>query len=317
MSDTSKCGICSELLTDGAHCTACNLMVHYHCGGVNEAGYRRLGDRKLIWRCSKCKQAGNTMPASPRSPLSVPDSAVLQEIRALSEKFAAFENMKEDILALKNEFAEFKTSLVNQHNEVMKEITGKINDMEQRIVQVEKVQSQVEQLQSRIVQLEEDQNNKDQWSRSNNIEVKGIPQTSNENLFDIITNIGNKINHPVSKNQINFITRVPTSDKDRIKPIIVCFCQRYVKENFVAAARQELKTLSLTPAKIGLNGNQKIFINDHLTIMNKMLLSKTKKTAAEVGFRYVWVKNAKIYARKDDTSPIVMIKTEKDLRKIV
>lgn len=160
MSDTSKCGICSELLTDGAHCTACNLMVHYHCGGVNEAGYRRLDDRKHIWRCSKCKQAGNTMPASPRSPLSVPDSAVLQEIRALSEKFAAFENMKEDILALKNEFVEFKTSLVNQHNEVMKEITGKINDMEQRIVQVEKVQSQVEQLQSRIVRLEEDQKTK-------------------------------------------------------------------------------------------------------------------------------------------------------------
>lgn len=292
-------------------------MVHFHCGGVNEAGYRRLGDRKLSWRCSRCKQVGNTMPSSPRSPLSTPDSVVLQEIRALSMKFTALESMKEDIVALKYEFAEFKTSITNQYNEVIKEITGKISNLELRLAEIEKVQSQVAQLQIRLDGLEEDQNNKDQWSRINNIEIKGVPQTSNENLFDIVTKISAKVNYPISKNHINFITRVPTSEKDRIKPIIVCFCQRYVKEDFVAAARHEMKTSIITPAKIGLNGNQKIFVNDHLTIRNKMLLSKTKRSAAEAGFRYVWVKNTKIYARKDDTSPIVIIKTEKDLKKII
>lgn len=318
--DTQKCGVCSDALTDGAHCKSCNLMMHFHCGGVTETGYRKLGDRTRVWRCSKCKLAGNVLqPAVPVSPTPVtePESVVLQEIRALSLKFATLENMKEEIVALRNEFVDFKTTMANQYNEVMKEFTGKLNDMELRIEKVEKVQDQVEQLQARLDKLEDDNNSKDQWSRMNNVEVKGVPQTGNENLFEIIAKISAKVNYPVSKNQINFITRVPTSEKDHIKPIIVCFCQRYVKEDFIAAARHELKTSPLTPVKIGLIGNHKIFINDHLTIRNKMLLSKTKTTSAEMDYKYVWVKHAKIHARKNDLSPVLVIRSEKDLQKMV
>lgn len=320
-----KCGSCEEPLTDGAHCTVCNQELHFRCAGITETGYRKLGDRKLTWRCSSCKISASNLvgnafqPVTPMSsPTPVPEteSMVLHEIRALSLKFATFENMKEEIIALRSEFAEFKTTMANQYSEVMKEFTGKLNDMELRIVKVERVQDQVEQLQARLDKLEEDNINKDQWSRMNNVEVKGVPQTSNENLFEIIAKIGAKINYPVSKNQINFITRVPTSEKDRIKPIIVRFCQRYVKEDFIAAARHELKTSPLKPVAIGLIGNHKIFINDHLTIRNKMLLSKTKKTSAEMDFKYVWVKHAKIHVRKNDTSPILVIKSEKDLQKI-
>lgn len=325
--NTYKCGACEEPLSDGVHCTVCNQELHFRCAGITESGYRKLGDRKLTWRCSSCKisatnlMAGNAVqpftPISSPTPVPEHESMVLQEIRALSLKFAALENMKEEIIALRNEFAEFKTTMTNQYSEVMREVTGKLNDMELRIVKVEKVQDQVEQLQARLVTLEEDNNNKDQWSRMNNIEVKGVPQTGNENLFEIIAKIGAKVNYPVSKNQIDFITRVPTSEKDRIKPIIVRFCQRYVKEDFIAAARHELKASPLTPVKIGLIGNHKIFINDHLTIRNKMLLSKTKKTSSEMDFKYVWVKHAKIHVRKNDASPIVVLKSEKDLQKII
>lgn len=325
--NTYKCGSCEEPLSDGAHCTVCNQELHFRCAGITETGYRKLGDRKLTWRCSSCKISATNLTAGnasqPVTPMSSPtpvletESVVLQEIRALSLKFATLANMKEEIIALRNEFAEFKTTMANQYSEVMKEVTGKFNDMELRIVKVERVQDQVEQLQARLDKLEEDNINKDQWSRMNNVEVKGVPQTSNENLFEIIAKIGAKVNYPVSKNQINFITRVPTSEKDRIKPIIVRFCQRYVKEDFIAAARHELKTSPLTPVTIGLIGNHKIFINDHLTIRNKMLLSKTKKTSAEIDIKYVWVKHAKIHVRKNDTSPILVIKSEKDLQKII
>uniref|UniRef100_A0A2A4K238 FP protein C-terminal domain-containing protein n=1 Tax=Heliothis virescens TaxID=7102 RepID=A0A2A4K238_HELVI len=316
--ETNKCGACDETMSEGAHCTVCNQTLHFHCAGITEAGHRKLGDRKLTWRCSKCKLSSITQASnSPRSPRPESESAILSEIRALSAKLAPLEGLKDEILAMKSEFADLKSSLSKEFNDTVKEFSVKINDMEHRILQMEKMQDQVIQLQSRLDKLDEESENKDQWSRMNNVEIKGLPLAKNENLFDILSKIGTKINYNILKTQINFITRVPSQQKDHEKPIIVSFCNRYIKEDFVAAARLESKTSPLSTAQIGMPGNHKIYVNDHLTLKNKILLSKTKKVAAEANFQYVWVKHAKIHARKSDTSPVLFIKSEKDLAKIV
>lgn len=315
--EIQKCGACNDTLSDGVNCTSCNQILHFHCSGITEAGYRKLGDRKLTWRCIKCKQVNTQTPSSPRSPYPESNSTVLMEIRALSSKLAPLEGLKNDILALRSEFADLKSSLNQQFNDVVKEFATKIQDMEQRITQMEVVHNQVDNIQLRLDKLEEESDRKDQWSRMNNIEIKGLPQSNNENLFDLISKIGTKIKYQISKTQINFVTRVPSQQKDNIKPIIVRFCNRYAKEDFVAAARYESKTSPLTTNHMGLPGNHKIYINDHLTLKNKNLLSKTKKLAAEKDFRYVWVKHAKIYIRKMDTSPVILVKSEQEIAKLV
>lgn len=318
--ESQKCGSCGEQLSEGAKCTACNQSLHYHCAGITEGGYRKLGDRKLSWRCHKCRQlnvGATQLPSSPRSPISESDSAVLMEIRALAAKLAPLEGLKNEMSALRNEFVDLRGSFQTQFDDIIKTFGAKIENMEQRIVQLQGVKVQVDGLQARLDKLDDEAESKDQWLRLNNIEVKGIPQSKNENLFEVITKIGQKINYPICKTQINFLARVPTRDKEHTKPIIVGFCNRYVKEDFIAAARYESKTTSMIASHIGLPGNGKIFINDHLTMNNKLLLSKTKKAASEMDFRYVWVKHAKIHARKTDTSPVLVIKTEKDLGKLV
>lgn len=314
---SKKCAICDDQLTDGVRCSVCGNELHFQCAGITEAGHRKLGDRKFSWRCMKCKQTCALQPpGSPVLPRPETESAVLLEIRALAAKLAPLEGLKDEILALRSEFADMKSSINQQFNEVVKEFNGRISDLEQRVVGLEKVQGQIDQLQVRLDKLEEDSDNGDQWSRMNNVEVKGLMASNNENLFQIISSIGAKINYPIVKSQINFITRVPTREKDRIKPVIVSFCNRYVKEDFVAAARYVSKTSPLTTSQIGLAGNQRIFINDHLTTKNKILLSKAKKLASEMDFQYVWVKHSKIHLRKMDTTPVVIVKSEKDLSKI-
>ncbi|KAJ8723218.1 hypothetical protein PYW08_003130 [Mythimna loreyi] len=318
--ESQTCSSCNEDLTEGARCTVCNQSLHYHCAGITEGGYRKLGDRKHTWRCHRCRQlsvGAAQLPSSPRSPISESDSAILMEIRALSAKFTSLEGLKDEMSALRNEFADLKSSFQTQFDDMAKKFGVKIENMEQRILHLEKVQGQVEELRAKLDRMDDETESREQWLRSNNVEIKGIPQSLNENLFEMVTKIGQKINYPISKTQINFISRVPTREKDHIKPIIVGFCNRYVKEDFIAAARYESKSTTLIASHIGLPGKNKIFINDHLTLRNKMLLSKTKKAAAETDFRYVWVKHAKIHARKTDTSPVITVKTEKDLGKIV
>lgn len=60
----------------------------------------------------------------------------------------------------------------------------------------------------------------------------------------------------------------------------------------------------------------KIFINDHLTRHNKLLLSRAKKLASDNNYNYTWVQNCRILVRKNNTSPILRINTESDLSKI-
>ncbi|KAF9424314.1 hypothetical protein HW555_000453 [Spodoptera exigua] len=313
--EIQNCGSCGDNVSEGVQCTVCNQYLHFQCSGVTEAGYRRLGDRKFTWRCFKCKQSNTPQP--PSSPRPENESAILLEIRALSAKMAPLDNLKDEFSALRSEFAELKSSFHNQYIAMIDDLNNKINGMESRIAQAEKVQEQVASIRVRLEKLEEDSDNKDQWSRMSNVEVKGIEQTKNENLIDIIQKVGTKINYPIHKSQINFVTRVPTKDPENIKPIIVCFSNRYVKEDFIAAARYEFKTTPLTADQLQLKGKHRIYINDHLTTKNKNLLSKTKKAAIEANFRYVWVKHAKIHIRKTDTSPVIIIKSEKDLVKIV
>lgn len=309
------CGACRENLSDGAHCTVCNLDYHFHCAAITEGGYRKLGEeRKATWRCPKCRQGGQQqqVPGAGSSTQQL-HSEVLEDIRS---KLAPLATLVDEVKELRAELSNLRTS-VNQANNSIQEFNSRFNNIEIRLTKVETTQNQLTELQARLDKLERECDEKDQWSRMNNIEIKGVTLTATENLFDVIKTIGSKINYTVPDTQINFITRVPSWDPKQIKPIIVCFNNRYVKENFVAAARAYSKTQPLIAADLGYAGRQKIFVNDHLSPKYKQLLSKAKTAAKDRNFQYVWVKHSKIFVRMCDTSPVLNIKNEKDLAKII
>lgn len=307
----SECFKCGDTMTDCVQCSACTSQFHFHCAGITEVGYRKLGDRKSTWRCVPCKQSGVPCTSSAAASAASSQSAdcMLQEIRALAVKLAPLESLAEDLKALRSEFAEMRSSL--------KEFNAKVTEFDKRLSNVEKMQSRFGEVETRLSKLEEDAKSKEQWTRMNNVELKGVPEIRNENLYDVVTKIGTKISYAIEKHQINFITRVQTRNAGHVKPIIVCFNNRYVKENFIAAARLANREAPLAASSIGLKGASRIYVNDHLTTDNKNLLSKVKLKAKELGFQYVWVKHAKIHARRGDGSPIILIRTEQDLKKII
>ncbi|CAG4943587.1 unnamed protein product [Parnassius apollo] len=93
--DIYYCGACGELLSECPHCIVCNQELHFHCAGITKAAYRNLGDRKSTWRCIKCKQTHSIQP--PLSPKFESDALILKEIRALSDKLAPLECLKDEV----------------------------------------------------------------------------------------------------------------------------------------------------------------------------------------------------------------------------
>lgn len=172
---------------------------------------------------------------------------------------------------------------------------------------------------TRIKALEEESSKQQQWSRMQNIEVIGIPEQKEEVTSTVIQNLIHFIGVPIELSDIEFAHRVQprrsTSSDRTSRAIVVRLRQRVLKDRIVAAAR---KHRSLNARDLGLGGeSNRVFINEHLTKENKMLLSSCKQKAREANYKFVWTKNCRIYVRRNENSPPTPISSPADMVKIV
>ncbi|XP_063384735.1 uncharacterized protein LOC134670846 [Cydia fagiglandana] len=312
-----KCARCNEDVLDVIQCSRCKHYLDYKCAGVTEGGWRKLGERQRQWKCPNCKTAAasGASPAPPTTSSVEPPVVaaktltlehVMEELNKVNGSLAVLSTVASDIKEIRSDISDLRAT-VNQY-------ATDIKNLDERLTKVEEAHKELPALKSRLLELEECVSDTDQWLRLNNVEIKGVPQKNHENLFDIVSKIGSKIMCPLANPAINFVARVPSRDNSsRDKSIVLSFINRYVKEDFVAAAKQNR---TLCPLDLGLEGTGRIYVNDHLTVRNKILLSKTKKLAQEHEYEFKWVKNSKIFVRKNTSSQVIAIKNEKDLLKI-
>lgn len=312
-----KCASCDIDFNDGVQCTSCLRHLDFGCASITEAGWRKLGnDRRAVWRCPKCRISSPSLTPSP-SPAPAPEGTVsldtvLSEIREIKAQLAGLPSLTRDVKCIKEELKELRTS--NEfESKRLDDFSVKIAGIESRVVGLEQLQESVCSLQSDVDFIKSELSASDQRTRLNNVEIKGIPIKKDENLFTVLDKISQKVNFTFPKTQINYISRIPLfNTKD--KAIVVSFLNRYVKEDFVAAARS-VKTLSTL--ELGFEGqSNRVYVNDHLNADSKKLLNKTRALAKDREFKYVWVKHGKIHVRKQEGSAVLVISNEKDLNKL-
>lgn len=66
----------------------------------------------------------------------------------------------------------------------------------------------------------------------------------------------------------------------------------------------------------GRNEAKRVFVNDELTQLNRYLLWKTKNKAKELQWKFVWVKDGRIMAKKEETTRIFYIRNEPDIENL-
>ncbi|XP_049516982.1 uncharacterized protein LOC125942767 [Dermacentor silvarum] len=160
-------------------------------------------------------------------------------------------------------------------------------------------------LEKRLVHLE-------QYSRNSNIEIQGVRKEENENVLSVLSKIGEAINEPVQKSDIEVCHRVPTRNPDRSN-IIVQFKSRAKRDLMLKKA----KKMRIRNNDIGLSDDAQIYVNEHLCPALKRLLGMAVKRKHEKHWKSVWSFNGKIFARKSDDSGTIQIAREVDLEKII
>ncbi|XP_045507686.1 uncharacterized protein LOC123703653 [Colias croceus] len=304
-----ECCMCNALFNDGVLCGTCKRYFDYGCAQITETGWRKLGaDRRAAWKCGSCK----TATVSTSLPESVSLESIMREIRSMKNQLTGLPNLVESFNDIKTELSHIKASCEFLGGK-LEDFSIKINNFEDRLFNLEKLDGAVRALEEEISTLKTQAQDSDNRSRLNNIEIKGVPVKKDENLFSILDSISKSINCNIDRNQINYIYRIQSS-QSKEKSIIVSFLNRYIKEDFVAAGRA---TTNLCASNIGFKDfSHRIYINDHLSSKTKLLLNSVKSLAKEKGYQYTWIKYGKIHVRKNNTSRVLIISRKSDLNKI-
>lgn len=337
-------------MLDGALCSSCRLTFHFHCVSLAEVGWRRLGsDRQGTWICPECKitpQLNSPKPQLPEKPNTQEDTSnnvsSLQKIEAILQTLIKLPEQVEQLRSdLNNMASGMKTQIMDEFNTRFEEIeakleivetfkkernvlTIKLNKHEERISSLEKIfkdrEELIKELQIKTSVLEREYNRSQQQNRFLNIEIVGIPEKPDEDLPQLLLKIATSINANIAREDIEFITRVQPLQSQAGKPkrIIAKLNNRHAKDNIIANFRKINKSKGITSNDLGFEGNStKVFINEHLTIANKILLNNCRKRAKEQDIKFVWVKNCSVYMRHHEKSPSAAITSDEDLEKFL
>lgn len=197
------------------------------------------------------------------------------------------------------------------HGELLKENklqTQKIEELVSEIATCKKeniaLKSENEVLAAKINDLE-------QYSKNFNLEIQGVPETSGENVYQIVTKIANFLGADINTDEIERCHRLGKSKiPNKHSGIIAKFYSRNVKEVILKGKKGKG---DIQAEEIGFIGaTSKIYVNEHLTKTNKHLFWLAR-AAKQIGYKFVWTRRGKIFIRKDEHSPVIHIAKPADI----
>ncbi|KAI5637423.1 hypothetical protein NE865_09854 [Phthorimaea operculella] len=312
-----KCGICDKTTNNAERRTCSQCLKAYHIKCLPGSGSPKDSKTSTdTWKCPKCRAGatGSQVQQPPAKDLTTQindlkshfnsklDTIKSELLKEITNKITAVENsaktqhdaLLEKINALETCLTQAKTSQKLQ-TKTIEDLQLKVSNMELEITSLKSKVSDCDSVKQTL-------NDVEQRARLNNLEIFGVPERKTEDLFTIMLSVGQAVGVPMAKEDLEFVTRVPPRVKSPGLPktIIAKFKSSQLKDTLLSAAR---KNRHLTSNDIGVPGESKhIYVNEHLTSVNKALLKAARTKCKELGFSHIWTRNAKIYVRMHEKS---------------
>jgi phage host-nuclease inhibitor protein Gam len=209
-------------------------------------------------------------------------------------------------------FKENFAHLVEELKSIKTDLTGQVRELSNS---VEVLKNNNEEKDKVINALVLQVNDLEQYGRNRNIELINVEETEGEVIEDILSNLAGALGVDLVQSDIEAAHRLPSRKADRAPRIIVQFLSRKKREEFLRNKRTVVTSNRLTGVN-SQDGQKKVFINENLTSFYRDLLWRAKTRAKEVGFKFVWCRRGKIFARKDEATSVLKINSLQDLDKI-
>ncbi|XP_026325743.1 uncharacterized protein LOC113234605 [Hyposmocoma kahamanoa] len=304
-----------------------------------------------VWNCPECvskkpvskkndntpirnvnTSRGNKRPAlnSPptdnsRASMSRDDIREILEVmtKNMDDNFA---KMRQNMTSALDEQLKPIRAELSQMNDSMNFISNQYEDLKKvheasqlRVTELEKqsveLKATVEDLTLRINQVE-------QQSRQNNVELQCVPEDKNENIMQIIHQLGKTIGCRLNDNDVLNCTRTAKVNRSSTRPrsIVVQLASPRLRDQLLASTISFNKANpqnKLNSSHLGLSGNiTPIFVTEHLSPSNKVLHAAARRAAKDKGYKYVWIRSGKIFLRKSDDTEFILVKNMDMLKNI-
>lgn len=309
---SEKCGVCEKVITARAskgkvQCKDCNGMFHGSCVNLSQDDVDYMVAENSIWRCPPCQKIRR---------VSLRDEA--KEIgadRVSNEDMIKFlQEMKEELKThtnkqLKSLEADLGKSVENCHEKIT-ELIKTVSEQSSALKEFEKLFDAMKQenttLRAKVRSLEQQLDDTDQYTRINCLEINGVPETNNENVVEIVQTIGKVLQVTVSAEDIDACHRLGPKQDGRRRGIIVKFVRRHMKEEMLR--KRKIKR-NLNTSDIGMASGpaEVVYMNESLSPARRKVLNAARSLRKEQGFTFVWVKNGKVFLRKDEGSKAIML----------
>lgn len=336
---SNDCIACAKTLPDDNRflcCSECSFLYHLGntCSGVAETTFVSMGPRKREnWRCRTCRAKDGRATSVSDVDASQPDfanfsalfanmNAKLDQLLPLKEKVESLLPLTgkvDGLLVMKSTIDELRVTVNElkesvefnsaQYDTLLKKTTTNETGVKELRVEVSVLRTTISENAAHIVQLQAELNETEQHSRLPNLEIHGMPVTPNENLMHNVADLAQQLElsafHP---SQIITLHRLH-GQEGKTPPVLIKFVSAEVRGSWLNA-RGKLRALVLNKSV------PEIYFNENLTKFNRNLFWQARTRGKINHFKYVWVRNGKIFAKRADEATSVRIRYEQDLERI-
>lgn len=336
----TNCSKCHEPVpVNGRHLTCASCSDAFHlgksCAGVSDRTFKAMSSvKRELWCCHKCRHSsdksssGSTEAVSQSEPTSF--SSQLMMVNDKLDQLLSLKSSVDTLLKLPAKVEELLTVKVAveaversitevldsiafqsaQYDSLLKKVSDNEATVAKLQTEVGSLKSSLSSQSQEIQLLRAELNNSEQFSRQSNLEIHGFPCSPNENLPSALGDIAQKIGiREFKTSEIDTVHRLP-STRGATPVILVRFRAVQTRERWLSSRRL-----------LGPLAREKVlpvlYFNENLTRANKELFWRARSKGNEKHYKYVWVKNAKIYAKKTESTPVVRINCVSDLELIV
>lgn len=307
MSDCSVCKRPSSVTRNSIKCSECSNICHGNCVNMTKEDIECLASLKKTWCCPPCLNAR-------RKSLS-DESSEIKDKGDISQVITMLQEAKADRKRMEHEMSksfEFVHDTFKEQKEALQKQDEKLSSYLQAM---ELLSQENINLKRKVADLEARLDECEQYTRSNSVEIFGLPQDKLEDVYELVGKVCGALDVPVTRTDIDACHRLgKRQGSDQPAGIIVKFVRRETKLKLLEKRRVKrnfsTKDLGYTaPA-------DPVYINESLSPVKRKILAAARAVKKEKQFTYLWVRNGKIFLRKNPGDPVIVVNSMEAITKL-
>uniref|UniRef100_A0A2A4J7R2 AWS domain-containing protein n=1 Tax=Heliothis virescens TaxID=7102 RepID=A0A2A4J7R2_HELVI len=266
-------------------------------------------------RSSQAESRGNSLQVDLKEEMRLFKADITQMLDKISNDVT---EVKSQNMSIQKKFAELQSS----NDDVIKSIQFISSQYEEMRLKIETIEKTKKEQYDRIKILEDKIEELDRATCLSKLEIRNLPQKERETRNDLmkaVLNITETVNSNLEQNQVKDIYRITNKTKQN-SVVVVDVSTPMTKSNIIKAVKDynlKHKPKSLNASCIDDKYEPKpLFVSEHLTFKTKKLYYLTREFAKSEKYAFAWTANGKIYLRKKEGDPHIIIKSENQLESL-